>query len=133
MSEHTLTTVIEGNLLSVLLFFEGQRVDINNGGSGTFKSTNTIEVTGALNVTLVARGIAPASWHLTITEGGDELVDESGAIGPGNISTFSTSVVLPDAGPQTAAAVASKKSGKKSGKKPGKKSGKKSGGKKGGK
>lgn len=119
MSKHTITTVIEGDLLSVLLFYEGHRVDINNGGSGTFQSTNTIEVTGPLNVTMVVSGIAPAAWKLTITKGSNELVKEDGTIGAGNISTFSTAVVLPDTGPETVSTKASRKSSRKSSKKGG--------------
>lgn len=124
MSKHTLTTVVEGDLLSVTLFYEGHKVSISNSG-GVFQSTNTIEVTGPLNVTMIVSGIAPATWKLTITEGSDKLVDEHGTIGPGNIDTFSTAVILPDVGPEALPADSkpSKKPSKKSGKKSGKKGG----------
>ena len=121
MSQHTITSVIEGDLFSVLLYLEGQRIDLNYNGSDTYRSTNTVNVTGALNVALVARGVSPAAWKLTITEGTKKLVEEPGNIGPGNLSTFDTSVALPDAAGGSSFLAAAKGGAKGSSKKGGKK------------
>ncbi|HEX8459260.1 MAG TPA: hypothetical protein VF656_18355 [Pyrinomonadaceae bacterium] len=94
MSQHKITSVIVGDLVSVLLLLEGERVDLNYNGADTYNSTNTIEVSGALNIAFVARGVRPAAWSLTISEGVTELLKQEGEIGPGNVSTFATSVPI---------------------------------------
>lgn len=123
MSQHTITSVIEGDLFSVLLFLEGERIDLNYDGSSTYSSTNTIEVNGALNVAFQARGVAFAEWAITLSTGGDEILEESGMIGAGGQSVLVTAVTVPDAAADQAAAGAAKKGGasKKSSKKGGSK------------
>ena len=99
MSQHTLTTVIEGDLLSILLFLEGERiVDQSSSGSGTISTTDTINVNGPLNVAFQARGVPFTTWTITITEGGKELLDESGMIGAGGESVVVKAVPIVEEG-----------------------------------
>lgn len=116
MSQHRITSVIEGDLLSVLLFLEGQRIDLSYNGSDTYRSTNTIAVTGTLDVTFIGRGVAPAAWKLTVSEGAKKLVEHDGNIGPGNISTFNASAAVEDGASKGSKAAARKVGAGKSGK-----------------
>ncbi|MCA1618063.1 MAG: hypothetical protein LC795_01865 [Acidobacteria bacterium] len=119
MSEHTLTSVIEGDLFAVLLYLEGQRIDLSYNGSDTYRSTNTIAVAGPLNVTFVGRGVSPAAWKLTISKGTKKLVEHEDTIGPGNISAFSTNVEIKEDGNASSKSASTKGGAKKSSKKGG--------------
>lgn len=115
MSQHTISTVIGGDLFSVLLFLEGERIDLSYNGSDTYKSTNSISVIGALNVAFQARGVAFAEWEIKLTEGAKVLLNESGMIGTGGQSVLVTAVPVPDtesAGKKAASKLSAKKGSK---------------------
>ena len=113
MSQHTITSVIEGDLFSVLLFLEGESINLSYNGSDTYRSTNTIEINGALNVAFQARGVAFAQWAITITADGNEVLKESGMIGAGGQSVLVTAVSVPET--DDAGQAATKKGGAKKG------------------
>lgn len=127
MGKHTIASVIEGDLFSVLLRLEGERIDLNYNGSTTYNSTNVVDVSGALSVAVVARGVPGADWKVTISEGAKKLVDEQSLkIGPGNLGTFGKNVTVAETDDAEAApAASSKKAGGKAGGKAAGKAGRK--------
>lgn len=113
MSQHTITSVIEGDLFAVLLFLEGESIDLSYNGSDTYQSTNNIDVNGALNVAFQARGVAFAQWTITITADGNEVLEDSGMIGAGGQSVLVTAVSVPESGAVGGQAAAKKGAAKK--------------------
>jgi hypothetical protein len=115
MSKHKITSTIVGDLFSRLLLLEGEIIDLHNDGSGTFSSTNTIEVIGGLNVAVIVRGLVGTEWKLKISEGDSDLVSETRTIQIGNRDSFATTVNVPNT-ENEAATGGAKKAGNKGGK-----------------
>jgi hypothetical protein len=92
MSQHKITSIIKGDLFSVLLMLEGEAVDLNYNGSDTYMSTNTIEVAGRLNVVAVVRGLVGTEWEIKLSEGTNELLSETRTIELGNRDILSDTV-----------------------------------------
>ena len=114
MSKRKITTVVKGDLFSVFVFLEGFQIDLNFDGNETYRSTNTVDVDGLLDLTFQAFGVPTAEWKITLSEGGNELSEDEGAIGKFNQSVLVKAIELPAAPPQ-AAAKAAKKAAKKGG------------------
>ena len=127
MSQHRITSKIEGDLFSRLLLLEGEFIDLSPDGSGAFGSTNTVEVIGGLDIAVLVRGLVGTQWTLTVSEGPNTLLSATRTIELGNRDSFGTTVNVPD----SAAAASSKASAKKGAAR--KAGGTKAGGKKGGK
>ena len=94
MSEHKITSMVKGDLFSVLLLLEGEPIDLNYNGSDTYMSTNNIEVVGRLNVVCIVRGLVGTEWKLTLSEGTNELLTETRTIELGNRDIFSGFVTV---------------------------------------
>lgn len=113
MSLRKITTLVEGDLFSVFVFLEGFQIDLNFDGNETYQSTNTVNVDGLLDLTFHAFGVPTAEWKITLSEGGNTLSEDEGAIGKFNQSVLVKAIELP--APPQGAAKAAKKAAKKGG------------------
>lgn len=109
MSQHQITSMVKGDVFSVLLLLEGESIDLNYNGADTYMSTNTVEVVGRLNIVCIVRGLVGTEWTIKLSVGANELFSETRTIEFGNRDILSDTVDVP------ALLAASKKGGAKKG------------------
>lgn len=113
MSQHRVDTFVEGTLTDLFVSLEGTEIGLSRNGD-TFRSSDTLNIDGPLNLTFQARGIAFAAWQINITlDGGSEpLFKRSGFLSIDNESLLKEAIPLP-AGAVASAKKARRKSAKK--------------------
>lgn len=90
--------MVEGALLSVFVFLEGEQVkNLNSDGNGTFQGSKTLEINDPLDLIFHAFGVPPTEWKLSLTLDGAKkpLFEHEGMIGRHNQSVLQQAIPLP--------------------------------------
>lgn len=121
MSQHKVTTVVEGYLTSLFVSLEGLEIDLSYDGDQTYQSTDLLNIDDTLNLIFHPRGIAFAGWTITITldDAEEPLFKRSGQLSLHNESLLNEAIPMPKPGAGKASsgptsAASSKKSPHKS-------------------
>jgi hypothetical protein len=97
MSKHKVQVVVEGALLSVFVFLEGEQVkSLNGDGNGTFQGSKTIEIAEPLDLIFHAFGVPPTEWKISLTldDAKEPLFEHEGIIGKHNQSVLQQAIPL---------------------------------------
>lgn len=126
MSQHRVDTLVEGTLTDLFVELEGTEIGLTRNGD-TFRSTDTLNIDGPLNLSFHARGIAFTAWKLSITLDGasEPLFKKSGLLTIDNESILKDAIPIPGGGAASATKAASKSTKKRAGKKGARKSSRK--------
>lgn len=100
MQQHMLETRVEGFLTSLFVSLEGFEIGMAYDGIKTYRSTDLIEIDGALNLTFHGVGIAFAKWKISVGFLGDEapFFERSGRISIDNESIVKEAILIPEEG-----------------------------------
>lgn len=94
---YRIKTVFEGYVLDVHVELEGNPINLSYDGSKTWKSTDDINVEGALDLLMICRGLNGTGWKISLTLDGQSkaFYEKEGEIKSKGYSRLIKDITMP--------------------------------------